>query len=89
MDPEYFCFLAESAASLRTHLKPAVPKRPAVPLPPQKVGGGAVHAFSSPLSISSAERVRPRSHDCTAEVKHPSFTQDYCVYKDAFYIQNS
>lgn len=80
-----FLSLAESAASLRTHLKPAVPKRPAGALPPQKVGSGAAHVFSSPPSISSAERVRPRSHDCTAEVKPPSFTCDYHVYKiDAF-----
>lgn len=84
IDPEYFCFLAESTASLRTHLNPAFSKCLAGPLLPQTVGGGAVHAFSSPLSIGSAERVRPRSHDCTAEVKHPSFTHNLCVYKDAF-----
>lgn len=85
IDPGSFCFLAESAASLRTHLKPAVPKRPAGPVPAQKVGGGgAVRAFSSPPSVSSAQRVRPRSHDYTAEVKHPSFTHDWCVYLDAF-----
>lgn len=66
-------FLAESAVFLKSP-KPAVPKRPAGLLPPQMVGGGgAGHASSSP-SISPAERVRPRSPDCTAAVKLSSFT---------------
>ncbi|XP_029697979.1 capping protein, Arp2/3 and myosin-I linker protein 2 isoform X1 [Takifugu rubripes] len=60
----------EADALLRTQLKPVIPKRPAGLLPPQKVGGAAVHAFSSPPSISSAERVQLRPHARTAENGH-------------------
>ncbi|TNN01069.1 hypothetical protein fugu_012315 [Takifugu bimaculatus] len=60
----------EADALLRTQIKPVIPKRPAGLLPPQKVGGAAVHAFSSPPSISSAERVQLRPHARTAENGH-------------------
>lgn len=71
IDPGYFCCSGEADALLRTQLKPVIPKRPAGLLPPQKVGGAAVHAFSSPPSISSAERVQLRSHARTAQVIPP------------------
>lgn len=71
VDPRCFCCLGEADALLRTHLKPVIPKRPAGLLPPQKVGGAVVHVFSSPPSISSAERVQLRSHAPTAQVIHP------------------
>lgn len=70
LDPGCFCCSGEADALLRTHLKPVIPKRPAGLLPPQKVGGAVVHAFSSPPSISSAERVQLRSNARTAQVLH-------------------